>query len=441
MKRLKAFIADTDLKEILQKGSQAVVFRLSGIVLSYLFTTMVSRSYGIKTWGAIALSYTTIQLISRFSRLGLDRAALKLISEHRELKEHEAIGSTYTKALSILLPSTVVAGLLLALFFEITGNQFSEQLYTYRWPLGCSIPIFSLLYLNIWGLRALKRIKEYVLLENTSIFLFSISFLFLFQQIEWQGNISIIAFFAAITVTCVLSFLLWARYGSLSLSLKHSVSGKSLFKLAIPLLITSSLYLLMGQIDTLMIAAYIGEEEVGVYNIFTKVVRFTAIAVTGVESIFLPKISKFYINKNWKGLERMALKSNLLVTGATIAMALLLLLFKKSILSFFGADSHLLFAAMSTFYWLLAARFMHAILGNSPFILNMTDHQKVMTKIALIATLSNVLLNAILIPKMGIEGAAIASLVSLLVFNLSAVVLVKRVHNIKTSILQRLLTR
>jgi len=441
MKRLKAFVADADLKEILHKGSQAIVFRLSGIVLSYLFTTMVSRNYGIKTWGTIALAYTVIQLISRFSRLGLDRAALKLISEQRELKENEAIGNTYTKALSILLPSTIVAGVLLALFFEITGTRFSDQLYAYRWPLGFSIPIFSLLYLNIWGLRALKKIKEYILLENTSIFLFSIAFLLVYQQVEWQQNISIIAFFSAIAITCVLSFILWMKYGKFSLSVKHGVSSRALFKLAIPLLITSSLYLLMGQIDTLMIAAYIGEEEVGVYNIFVKVVRFTAIAVTGVESIFLPKISKFYVNKNWKGLERMALKSNLLVTGATVVMALLLLLCTKPILNFFGADSHLLFATMNTFYWLLAARFMHAILGNSPFILNMTDHQKVMTKIALVATLSNVVLNALLIPKIGIEGAAIASLVSLLVFNLSAVVLVKRIHNIKTSILQKLLTR
>lgn len=441
MKRVQAFLADTDLKEILYKGSQAIVLRLSGVVMSYVFTTLVSRTYGIKTWGLVALSYTVIQIVSRFSRLGLDRAALKLISEHQEAGDAEAIGSTYAKALSILLPATVFAGILLGLFFEVLGSETTGQLYYYRWPLAIAIPLFSMLHLNIWGLRALKRIKEYSLLENTSIFIFSIGFLFLFQETDWPGNVSIMAFLASIAATCVFSFILWSKYGSLRFSLSNSVPLATLFKLSIPLLITSSLYLLMGQIDTLMIAAYRGEEEVGVYNIFIKVVRLTAIGVTGVESIFLPKIAKFYLSKNWKGLERITLKSSLLVTIVTAVMALLMIIFHKTVLGFFGEDSNLLLAAMATFYWLLAARFMHAVLGNSPYILNMTDRQNVMTKVALASTLCNVVLNALLIPPMGIEGAAIASLVSLLVFNISALVQVKRIHGINTSVLQKLISR
>lgn len=441
MKRVQAFLADTDLREILSKGSQAIVLRLSGVLMSYLFTTLVSRTYGIQAWGSVALSYTVIQIVSRFSRLGLDRAALKLIAEQREAEDNDAIASTYTKALSIVLPATAVAGVLMGLFFELVGPEHTGLLYPHRWTLAIAIPLFSMLHLNIWGLRALKRIKEYSLLENTSIFIFSIGFLFLFQESNWSGNISIMAFLAAIAATCLFSFVLWARYGTLRFSLKNSVSLSVLFKLSIPLLITSSLYLLMGQIDTLMIAAYIGEEEVGVYNIFIKVVRLTAIGVTGVESIFLPKIAKFYLNQNWKGLERITLKSSLLVTVVTTAMAILMIVFNKTVLGFFGEDSNLLFAAMTTFYWLLAARFMHAVLGNSPYILNMTDHQKVMTKVALASTLCNVVLNALLIPSMGIKGAAIASFVSLLVFNISALMQVKRIHGINTSVLQQLISR
>lgn len=425
--------------EIIRKGVGAIVFRFSGILLSYAFTAIVTRQHGIEAWGVVAIAYSLIQIISRFSRLGLDRAALKFIAEHRERDEKSAIGSTYSKAFSLLAPSTLVAGILFALVMDLLGPETAPSLFEYRWHLAFSIPLFSMLYLNIWALRALKKIKEYVILENTSIFLCSLAFLFLFQNLSQGSDYSLIAFLLSIALTTVFSFIVWAKHGQIALSLKESVSFKALFKVSIPLLITSSLYLLMGQIDTLMIAGYLGEEQVGVYNIFTKVVRLTAIGVTGVESIFLPKISKFYVNKNWIGLERIALKSNLLVVITSIVVLVVLITFHRPIIKLFGDESQLLFAAMSTFYWLLAARFMHAILGNGPFILNMTDHQKVMTKIAIAATLLNIGLNALLIPVFEIQGAAIASLSSLLVFNIGAIVQVKRIHNIKTSILQQVI--
>ena len=56
----------------------------------------------------------------------------------------------------------------------------------------------------------------------------------------------------------------------------------------------------------------------------------------------------------------------------------------------------------------------------------MTGNQNIYAKILLFGAILNVLLNLILIPRYGINGAAIASMSSLTVWNLSMVLVIKK---------------
>lgn len=438
---IKSFFKDQDLREILKKGSEALLFRFSGILLSYAFTTLATRKHGVEAWGIVSLAYAIVQIVSRFSRLGLDRATLKWVSQINEDGEPHQIGRVYGRSLKIILVASLLLSATLGLLLHYHAiSGLSPTFYELSWLVALAVPVYSVLYLNIWALRALKRIKEYALLENTTIFLAAILLLILYPSSGLSGsNWALVCFLFGMGISCILSFVLWTKYGSISLkSVEPKEEVKTVFRTSVPMLITSSLYLLMGQIDTLMIAAYMGEKQVGIYNIFVRVVRFLSLPATGVESIFLPKISKFKVKENWKGLEKMALKSNLLVVVATVVMIVVLLASKGFILKLFGDDSVLLLSSVSALYFLMAARFVNNATGNAPFILNMTGRQMVLTKIAFVSTLSNLILNMLFIPKWGLSGAAVASLVSVLIFNLGAVYDVKRTYNIRSSIIQLL---
>jgi O-antigen/teichoic acid export membrane protein len=64
--------------------------------------------------------------------------------------------------------------------------------------------------------------------------------------------------------------------------------------------------------------------------------------------------------------------------------------------------------------------------GNVDQILNMTNNHKILRNITILCFFVNVILNFILIPKFGIEGAAIASLITNVVINLSCVYYIKK---------------
>jgi len=67
-----------------------------------------------------------------------------------------------------------------------------------------------------------------------------------------------------------------------------------------------------------------------------------------------------------------------------------------------------------------------SLCGPVGFILNMTDNQHIFMKILLISLFINILFNALLIPIYGINGAAIALMLSMLFWTLSSLIVLKR---------------
>ena len=99
------------------------------------------------------------------------------------------------------------------------------------------------------------------------------------------------------------------------------------------------------------------------------------------------------------------------------------------LLSFFGTE---FLIAKNTLLILLIGQIVNAMSGSVGFILQMTGREKVYQNILLLTLVINITLNIILIPKFGIEGAAIASAFSLLLWNLCSVFYIYRKYNVLT---------
>ena len=81
---------------------------------------------------------------------------------------------------------------------------------------------------------------------------------------------------------------------------------------------------------------------------------------------------------------------------------------------------------------LIVGQMMNAFAGSVGYLLNMTGGQKIMRNIAGIAALLNIVLNTLLIPSYGINGAAYASAISLASWNVLAVIYIKQHYGFYT---------
>jgi O-antigen/teichoic acid export membrane protein len=83
-------------------------------------------------------------------------------------------------------------------------------------------------------------------------------------------------------------------------------------------------------------------------------------------------------------------------------------------------------AGATCLVWLAAGQAVNALCGPVMYLLNMTGHERPAQRIVWAAALVNLALNLWAIPRFGIAGAAVATALSMALWNVAAAVAVKR---------------
>jgi O-antigen/teichoic acid export membrane protein len=81
---------------------------------------------------------------------------------------------------------------------------------------------------------------------------------------------------------------------------------------------------------------------------------------------------------------------------------------------------------------LLIGQFFNILCGSVGYILMMTGNEKILRNIIISSALINIILNIILIPQFGILGAAIASAISMIIWNITALIYIYNKYNFST---------
>ena len=174
-----------------------------------------------------------------------------------------------------------------------------------------------------------------------------------------------------------------------------------------PFILSSFLFIGLTSVDTLMIKWMNGATGLGYYQSGLKLTE-TLLIIPSLFSIsFYPLISKVYMDTprirtiTQKSTELMQLISFPIISGSIIfAEPILTFVFSTSFLEGAIAFKYLLIVALITFFNIIFQQILLA-----------SQHEKKTVTVNCFAFLINILLNLMLIPKYGIVGAAIGSIV------------------------------
>jgi O-antigen/teichoic acid export membrane protein len=118
-----------------------------------------------------------------------------------------------------------------------------------------------------------------------------------------------------------------------------------------------------------------------------------------------------------------------MIFWGSFPVVLVFFLFPSFILGIFGDEFR---TGVYAFLFLTFGQFIQAMSGSVRHILSMTGKHKTLQNITFYAMLINIVLNVILIPLYGINGAAFSSMVSMAFWSISSVVFIKKYFNIFT---------
>ena len=181
--------------------------------------------------------------------------------------------------------------------------------------------------------------------------------------------------------------------------------------------------LIMGKVDLFMLANMTSSEQVGIYNIALKLSMLAYIGLMAVNSIAAPKFSEIYSTGDLNALKRIVQQSTKIIFWLTLPVIILFLSFPKNILSFFGEEFELASMALIV---LAFSKMFSAISGSVGTFLQMVGKQNIFQNILIFTAVINIILNYILIPLYSINGAALASAISVIVWNILMIVYIKK---------------
>lgn len=178
---------------------------------------------------------------------------------------------------------------------------------------------------------------------------------------------------------------------------------------------TAAAYELMSWTDTLMLGAYLDELEVGRYRLAFRFAALLTLGQTALNSAMAPRMARASTDA-LGGMFRWAFRWNAAIAfGGFVG----LVAFGPAVLAGFGADfafsgSRLLLVVLA------AGTAFNALSGPVLTAMNMTGGERQARNVVLIAALLNIPLNAWAIPRWGIAGAAAATGLTTVGWNVAA---------------------
>jgi len=428
---------DKHLSELVKGSSTAFSFRVIGIVFSYIFTLLITRGYGAKAMGIFALSLIVLQVSSVIGRLGMDTALLRFVSEYSSQCKWCLIKEISKKAFRIVIIISFFVSLIAFFSSSYIAQYIFHKSYLSKYFKIISIGIVPIVlyFINSERLRGLKKIREYSFLRYMGLLFFASILLFISFFFVRKIYVPIVVYVISIFIMLAFSVFFWiknfAKYKNVA-NYKNkikTISYKNIFSVSIPMLLTSSLTLIIEWTDIFMLGILRSASEVGIYRVAFRVAEITSIALLSVNSIVAPKFAESWAKKDMKGFEKIARQSTKLIFWTSLPILLVFWLFPSIILGIFGNEfkKGVLVLIILTF-----AQFINAVVGSVGYILQMTGKEKVLQYVVFIAVLVNMGLNIILIPKYGINGAAFASMFSLAIVNIIPFFLVKKYYGFYT---------
>jgi O-antigen/teichoic acid export membrane protein len=162
--------------------------------------------------------------------------------------------------------------------------------------------------------------------------------------------------------------------------------------------------------DSVMIGYFMGNADVGVYRVIFQFTAFATFTTTALRSTLWPRVSR------WDNIGETELIEESLSRALTYSLILALPLFvggallgDKLLYFFYGAD----FVSYTTLMILFIVQIVNIFHYFFTTYLSAMDQLKELFKITVVAVVANIVLNATLIPVIGILGAAVATLVTM----------------------------
>lgn len=400
-------------KKVAKNSSWIVFQNIFTMILGVVITGVIARYFGTEKYGIFNYILSITSLFSGIASIGIYHIATKDLTQRPE-DEGKILGTSFTIRL--------IAAILLIIAAEttvciMTNNDSTSMVIGILLSL---MMLFSCSEVIDYYATANLKVKYLAVSKCISYIIFAVlKILIVVLKLDIRYY----------TATYLIEGIIYAIFLSISYKLIHKNIGKtckwSFDKDYAKKLLSNCWYFALSsimvtiymRIDQVMLGKMIEDKsQVGIYSAAVRIAEMWAFVPNSIISSFKPVIMKYKgenNNKEYvKNLQRLydisSLVSILFAIGITIfARLIIVILYGKA------------FLEASKILYILIWGIWFGILGNVHYVWLICENKgKYSLFYSATGSISNIIFNTILIPKYGMYGAAIATLISQFIANI-----------------------
>ncbi|WP_409557987.1 polysaccharide biosynthesis C-terminal domain-containing protein [Chishuiella sp.] len=422
--KIKNIIRDKTLLKIFI----TLFLRGIGVISLFGITILMTRNFSPKIVGDYDFSRTLLLLLGSIALLGTDQSILYFSGILESQKSFHNIKHLYKKIIIYIFYICLIINII---FIFIPKSILELDTY-YFLKNGILILFFySLTIFNTEYLRAINFIYLSELFRNTFKYIPLLIGCLLLINYNLKYTLVDFFYFGFIILAIITTILCFIFNNKIHNNEgNYFIKSNFLLKKSTPILFSNVLIFINLSIDVFLLKKYYSSVDVAYYSTVMKLVTILSMVIISFNINITTKVSELFNLNKLKELQILILKNTRFVFLINLSISIILILFGTSILDFFGKG-------YSTAYFsliiLLFSQLLSSFLCSAPIILNMIGKSNIYFIILLISVLICLLMNIILIPLYGINGASVSFLVTNFFSYFSIYIYIKKKFNLSIS--------
>ncbi|MDJ0742880.1 MAG: flippase [Xenococcaceae cyanobacterium MO_167.B27] len=418
----------SNLKQRLVRGAASTLgLRIVATGLSFITGIFLARLLGTSGFGIYTYAFSWTQLLTVGAMLGLDKLVVREVAIYRTKSSWGLMNGLLRWANQVVLVVSMflaLGAIVVAGDLDMTAN--SEQFLAFCVAMML-IPFDSLRNLRLAAMRGLRKIvmglaPELILTPLLLLAFTGCLYLLIGEGLSptWVALMRV----CAVLITLVVGVKLLNR--ALPKEVKEATpqyQSRAWLNSALPFMFMGSMYLIKSRTDILMLGAIQGPEAVGIYFAVTRGVQLISFAANAASTVLAPNIASLYAEGKTEKIQKILIKSSRAVFLVSLPIIIGLVVFGHWYLSLFGSEFT---QGDNALIILCVGQLANVTTGSVGLLLNMTGNERYSLISRGGSSILNLVLDALLIPQWGVEGAAIATAGSAILLNVENTIWVRK---------------
>ncbi len=410
MSRFKLFV-----ENLLVYGLGGVISKLVPLIMLPVITRLMPNTF---YFGLNDISVTIVSFGSAIAIMGMYDAMFRMFFEKDEEEYKKSICST---ALSFTIMTSVIVFLVLVIFREFWSELFFDDVkYTNLLMLTAMSVLIGATNSIVSAPTRMRNQKKIFLITNTlsPIISYAISIPMLIHGM-YVVALPLASVISALSIELIFIVLNrnWFSFSKINFKLL-----KQLLAIAIPLFPNFLMYWVFNSSDRLMISQMLGMEYNGIYAIGGKIGQASQLIYTAFAGGW-----QYFAFSTMRDKDQVEMTSNIFeyLGAITFAAGMIMAACSKTIFEILFEGDYVEGYIVAPYLFLAPLLLMlFQVIVNQFIVIKKTWYNLIAL---FIGVLSNIVINFILIPVLGIEGAAIGTLAGYIIsIVITAVILTKK---------------